>query len=545
MRYLESTMSKMDSYNILLCGDQEAVSKFRNYLGFQSTPGKTALVYFEFPNEKFTRKKLLGQCKYKLRIYLIQPLLLSTIITPKKEFREADAIIMVCDNTNITLSDECKEFFSKISQIRRSYIPLLLIGMNYNGDTPRRELSKFFYNLHLKKLFNKVFGINTFYFDINETENESIFFRRLPELLECSKKWVPKEYSPLTIDRMLSKLHHHLNDMKEEHYSIELGIYYLTEFEHLNKFTITRRSLELIWGLNNSESKTLMEFWEQSINLDDLPKEELDILTQESNEQIKKCLQMNFEPNLVNLLALGNSIVESKKILAILKRNNQIESISYHNPNSEYITYDNLQDLIILHIGRHLYTRTKSDSNEITIFSGLMQTMEIVRDRFLRFKKIQEVDYLDFGNLHAIIGTGNSGVKTILRFKKHPEKIYLQKTKEFIQVIENEFKDVFEQRVIDLMGIKPHIDKLFYQYFNPFPENIPYDRIFTLSDVVYNQKKALLTTLESLIVETVRKESMMTIDQILVQLSKTWDGYISESDVLSRVLDLIEEGILK
>ncbi|TFG25949.1 MAG: hypothetical protein EU533_00290 [Promethearchaeota archaeon] len=547
-------MSKIDTFNVLLYGDQEAVSKFRKYLALyrdDKAPSQNALVYFEFPNEKFTHRKYPQHFNYKLRLFLLQPLLLKTIITPKKEFREADAIIMLVNNSQFSLSDDCIEYFSKISQIRKSYIPLLIIGMNCNGATPRRDLNKFFYNLQLKKTFSKVFGVNSFYFDINEDKNEATLFRRLPELLESTKTWVSKEYTPLTIDRMITKLLTKLHEITDYKFDIEHGIHLLTEFEHLNKITITRHSLELIWGLNNTESKSIMEFWENRINLDDLPKEELDILTQESNTQIDNCFRYNFEPNLVNLLALGNSIVDSKKILAILKKNHQIESISYHNPTLEYQTYDNLQDLIILHNGRHLYTRTKSETNEIAIFSGLMQTMEIVRDKYMKsgingtqFLQFNDVDYLDFGNLHAVLGTGVSGVKVILRFKKHPEKIYIQKTQKFIQIIEDQFKNILEQRVIDLDRIKPSMDKLFYRYFNPFPEDIPYDRIFTLSEENYSDKKKSLTKLEDQIVALIRKKSQMTINQIITHISDKNDGYISESDVLSRVLDLIEENIL-
>jgi hypothetical protein len=181
-----------------------------------------------------------------------------------------------------------------------------------------------------------------------------------------------------------------------------------------------------------------------------------------------------------------------------------------------------------------------------------MQTMEIVRDKYMKsginrtqFLQFNDVDYLDFGNLHAVLGTGISGVKVILRFKKHPEKIYIQKTQKFIQIIEDQFKNILEQRVIDLDLIRPSIDKLFYRYFNPFPEDIPYDRIFTQSEEIYKEKKNSLTKLEDQIVTLVRKESQLTINQIITHISTTNDGYISESDVLSRVLDLIEEEILK
>ena len=76
-------MSKVDSFNILLCGDKDAVSKFRKYLGFYKdekykdiTPSQKAMVYFEFPNEKFAYKKFLNLFKYKLKMYLLQPTLL-------------------------------------------------------------------------------------------------------------------------------------------------------------------------------------------------------------------------------------------------------------------------------------------------------------------------------------------------------------------------------------------------------------------------------------------------------------------------------------
>ena len=550
MKSVGITMSKAESYNILLCGDDEAVSKFRNYLGFEN-PGKNALVYFEFPNEKFIHKKFPKSFEYKLRVYLLQPLLLSTIITPKKEFREADMVIMIVNNLKFGLSEECIEYFSKISKIRKSFTPILFIGMNCNGSTTRRDLGKFFYNLHLTNTFHKIFGIPTIYFDVNEEKNEATFFHRLPELLESTKSWTCKEYTSLTIDRMLAKLLTRLHDLNDETYDLEQGIYLLAEFEHLNKVTITRHSLEVIWGLNNEESKSIIEYWDERINLNELSKEEYNLLTQEAYSQLKKCIQYHFEPNLVNLLVLGNPIEESKDILAILKQTDQIESISYHNPTIEYEIYDNLQDLIILHAGRHIYARTKSDTNEITIFSGLMQTMEIVRNKYMKggingnkFLQVQEVDYLDFGNLHAILGTGTSELKVILRFKKHPEKIYLQKTQEFIQVVEIQLKQILEQRVIDLMGIKPDIDTLFYRYFNPFPETIPYDRIFHVSESQYEINESSLTFFEKNIISIVREESQMTINQILTYILKNSNGTISESDVLSRVINLIEEKIL-
>jgi hypothetical protein len=282
----------------------------------------------------------------------------------------------------------------------------------------------------------------------------------------------------------------------------------------------------------------------------------MELLENDSILKFEKCSQLNLDLNLCNLLALGYDLSESKIALTILKEQKMINSISYHIPPKYYEIYDNLQDLIIISSGRTIYIRTGDPNHDqATLFSGLIQTIEIIRDRYMSSKiensgkrnwfEVSPVDFLDFGTLHAIIGNGKNDLKVILRFKKRPQATYIEKTEEFLSEFEKKFEFLSEKRIIDLDKIRPEIDKMFFEFYSPFPKKISMNKTIRVnpgySDISDNFS---ITNIEKHIIETVNQYNGISIKEILTHLSEESSFYFSESDIFQVIFDLLGEKIL-
>jgi hypothetical protein len=224
-------------------------------------------VYFEFPNEKFAHKKFLKVFKYKLHIYIAQPSLLQTIMAPKQQFKTADAIIVLSANHNDSIYKECFDYFQKFVLTRRSFIPMLFIGYNLKESVDNKNITKFFFNLEVTKLYEEIFQVPTSYLNIIEDENDALFFLKFVELLEFSKEYISKEMSIIVLERMLNNLKDRLEDLKSNPPTIERGICLLGEIERIKKVRISRLSLVNQWGLKNEDAKYIIDLWERTCTI--------------------------------------------------------------------------------------------------------------------------------------------------------------------------------------------------------------------------------------------------------------------------------------
>jgi hypothetical protein len=284
--------------------------------------------------------------------------------------------------------------------------------------------------------------------------------------------------------------------------------------------------------------------------LEDIYDEERELLEKDALEKINKCRKLNLEPNFVIFLMLGYDFNESKKALAVLAQKEILKSIAYHIPSQEYKIYDNLQDLVVISKGRTIYTLTTAkNSDDVTLFSGLIQTIEIVRNKYMSDKiglkdliKIGDVDILEFGNLYAVIGTGKNELKVILRFKERPQEIYIEKTKSFIMELEKNMLDKLEDRLIDLSTTRPEIDQLYYQFYNPFPQKASFDQVIKVDPEFNTNRFEQLSNLEKIMIGIIQGQNGLTIGEILSEVKKSTN--ISESDLLQLIFDLLKEKIL-
>lgn len=542
--------SKNDLFQIIIFGDDDVVRKFTEYLGYTFQSNKSGLVYFEFPNEKFAHKKFLKVFKYKLHIYIVQPSLLQTIMAPKQQFKTANAIVILSANHNDSIYKECFDYFQKFVLTRRSFVPLLFIGYNLKESSNKRDIGKFFFNLEVAKLYEEIFQVPTSYLNIIEDENDALFFVKFVELLEFSKEFTSKEMSTIVLERMLNNLKDRLVDLKTNPPNNERGICILGEIERVKNLRISRQSLVNLWGLTNEDAKFIVDTWEEHPQLEEIFDEERELLEKDGLEKLNKCRRLNLEPNFVIFLMLGYDFNESKKALAILTQKEILKSIAYHIPSLEYKIYDNLQDLVVISKGRTVYTRTTAkNSDDVTLFSGLIQTIEIVRNKYMADKtglkdliKIGDVDILEFGNLYAVIGTGKNDLKIILRFKERPQEIYIEKTKAFIAEFEKTLLEKLDERLLDLSIIRPEIDQLYYQFYNPFPQKASFDQVIKVDSSFNSVRFEQLSNLEKIMIGVIQGQNGLTIAQILSEVKKSTN--ISESDLLQLIFDLLKEKIL-
>ncbi|MHA1340878.1 MAG: hypothetical protein ACTSRZ_12850 [Promethearchaeota archaeon] len=549
-------MNRFESFNLLIFGDEDCVHYFCNKLGFNLV-SKSGIVYFEFPNTNFKDKRILDSFPYKLKIFVAQEALLNTIITPRQQFRNIDTIVIIYSHFNSTLQNDCFEYLKKFIITTEFVPPILTVALNFKEEYVEKWADSYFYRgIEFTKTLNEIFGCKTLFMDLveNEESNYNNIFSRLIDLLALVKENHKSQLSPLFINKMIQKLRVFLIHLEDKIYTNEEKIYLLGSYENILKIRITRRLLNKKWGLRNKCSKEIMDKWEEIPEFTISNEDQKNELLYKAQEKLRKCEQMNLNLNLINLLLLGESLENSKKYLKVLVDSGIIKSVACHIISMEYKVFDNLQDLIILHKGRTIYIRSsRTSDDEVNLFIGLIQTIEIVRNNYLsdkkelkRFIKVSNVEFLDFGDLHALIGNteGRSGgnIKIILRFREHPQQIYIDKTKKFLNELELNLPKSLNESLVDLNEIKPFIDKLYYKYFNPFPEKASFDKEFSVSDVVDEKIKKSLTNLENLILNEVKSNKKMFINHILLQIQNKYK--IAKSDVLQIIFDLIEENYL-
>ncbi|MBD3350720.1 MAG: hypothetical protein GF364_04450, partial [Candidatus Lokiarchaeota archaeon] len=457
-------------YQVLIFGENECVKRLVEYLGYDSASPRHSLVYFEFPTEKFKDKKFLKLFNYRLKTYVAQPSLLEVFGKPEKQIRSIDALIMLYSNNNPSSFDTCFKYFKKFAEIKKGFVPLLSIGYNKKEKIDNFDLNQFFFNINITKAFGDIFDIPTLHTNIFEDDNDALFFVRIKELLRYIDEHTNHVYNTITIERMISTLRDRISDIQTNKPAFEDGISVLGEYEHEQNIRITRHSLVAKWGLRNYEAKKIINFWEKIPNLEHIYEEERVLIESDAKNKLRRCIQLQIAPNLVNFLILGYDFYESKKALTILQDLDALKSITFHIPSIEYKIYDNLKDFVVISRGRTVYLRSATSTHDdITMFSGLIQTIEIVRNKYMgeksrlkRWLQINDVDCLNFGNLHAIIGNDKNDLKVIIRFEEQPQQLYIDKTKEFLTEFKKMLADKMNERVIDLKKIRPEIDQLYY-----------------------------------------------------------------------------------
>ncbi|MHA1821891.1 MAG: hypothetical protein ACTSU2_01950 [Promethearchaeota archaeon] len=566
-------MEKKSLFRIIMYGDAETVENFGRYLGF--TPkSKRGLVYFEFPNEKFKNETFKMYFNFRITFYMLQPQLLNTIMAPQVQFKQADIILVLYNPDNDSIYNECFEYFKKFALTRKSFIPMLFISYtNISTNSPdgfNRRIENIFRGLVTAKTYEELFGIRTYYLNIYKNKNEQRFFPKIKNIFESGIDIFPKEYSSLTIERMLVNLENKLEELREMDITLDLGIKTLGEFERnrggfIERINVTRRKLTKEWGLIEEDARDLMNLWEKRIDVDDISQDDLNLLENDALAKLNRIQQLGLQPNLINLLSMSYGLDESKKALVVLKKLGYIKSVAFHVPSEEFEIYDNLQDLIIMFEGKQIYLMTKDSNTErINILSGMLSAIEMIRNKYLPFKEninnnyypknnnqktglhIKKVDILEFGNLHCIMGVGNKGLSVTLRFKESPQKLYLDKTESFIQAFEKKFADLLTPRkVYNQNEYRNEIDDLFFIYYNPFPRGVHFSKELEISHQKYRRKYPLLTEMEKNIIKLIEKYGSLDINNILEKIEEDSDGKIAKSDVLPVIFDLIFEHILE
>jgi len=542
-------------------GDEKCVFKLCEILGY-TISSKSGLIYFEVPNSNINDQSFITQFPYKLKIFVARESILHTLMIPKQQFKDIDGIIMVFSHYNLSLQNEVFEYFKKFI-ITTEFTPqILAIGLSLNDEYKNKwSIDNFFRGLEFSKIIFETFECKTLYRDLNE-ENKKLIFSSLLDLIKLIKESQKINIPTILINKMLQKLKMDLIHLENKNYNDEEKIFLLGCLENIFKIRITRYLLSYKWGLENKFSKNIIDQWEFFPELIFTNEEEKNDILYKAQEKLKKCQLMDLNFNLINLLILKEKLDFSKKYISILVSSGIVKAIASHIYSNEYIIYDNLQDIIVIFKGQTIYIQTSAKSDEeLNLFIGLIQTIEIVRDNYLsdrkEFKKVfkvRDVEILEFGELHAIIGNIyihegeiNSNLKVILRLKEHPQDLYIEKTRKFLfELMYLVPKIIKNNTLIDLNEVKPYIDELYNRFFNPFPEKISFKKNLSVSNKYLDLESSLeeleLTKLEKLILKEIKELKSTNINQILLHIQNKYK--IAKSDILNIIFDLIEEDYL-
>ena len=259
---------KKTNFQILIFGSDREVEKLSKYLGFTSKTQSSGLVYFEFPNKKFAHTKFKKLFPFHLKIYIAQPTLLNTLMSPKKQFKKTDAIIMIHSNHDDSLTKDCFEYLEKFALATNKMVPILSIAYN-SKEVPREEkLGRLYFNLEIVRALEVVFGIEVYFLNVREKKNERLLFPMLYRMLDVCSDSVPRQVSSIAVERMIQNYRDKIMDFKRNLPDIDDCIQVLGDLEQDNGIRLSRYTMVNKWGLSNEVARKLMNYWEDPVEAD-------------------------------------------------------------------------------------------------------------------------------------------------------------------------------------------------------------------------------------------------------------------------------------
>lgn len=542
-------------YNILLFGPQAITQQFSDYLGNVSR-SQSAMIYFEFPNNKFQHPTILKNFPEKLKFYILQPQLLHSVMFPKREFAEANLLIWMFDWNNIGSVEETYAYLKKIVLNRKTFLPIMLIGYRSKFISEPDAYLTFLKLFHVQELIKKIIQMPMIYFEITEEKSESLFFLKMKLFLDeihekLGQSYLMKHYSTISLEELLKTVNSFLGMLKGPEFEIDDAFRDLTAYELNAQHPLTRRHLQMQFGCEDAVAKKILDIWDERPSLEAIPPEAFKDLEAESSEMLKACQTQESLPNFISLVQMGYNHEVVKYALQYLLDRGKIASISHHSESQEYTEYRNIRDVIVVHEGRTMFIKsTNTNDDQIQLFSGMIQAIEMVRDKYLMEVEKKElspynrIEFLEFGDLKALIGCGQKGVKLILRLDERPGKDdeIKRRIKNFLKAYENEVPLNASTDFELLKQIRQLSEKIFYQNFNPFPLSFDVFKTIQINlDIIDLANK---TGIEQKIIAYLRNQGPFLLEDLIENLSKATKNVISRSDFLPYIFDLIEDKII-
>jgi len=495
----------------------------------------------------------------------------SIIISQKREFNEANLMVWFFDWNNLESLKVGLEYFKKIILSRKAFIPILLVGYRYKTHDQSENKSKyvsidkgnenippelrFLQLIQFQKNLRNITEHSIRYFEIEEQNTEKSFLRKLKDFtnrlsIKYGETYKIKKYSTITLERLfkdLEELIEQLNGSLSQNLNFDNLIKNLTNIELKMKTPITRRFLIEQFGSNKKVAKKIMNRWESRPGMEQLNDEFQNSVRQYASDLLKHCYESNTKPTYVHLVSEGYKLTLIQPILRYLQEQDKISSVSSHLISEDFWEFKNIEEVIIRHEGRVLYVKSSNNLDHTLMFSDMIYTLESIRNEYLLKTEKREIDreehveFLEFGNLRALIGYGKRGVKIILRLNQNPrnkEKLK-HRCMEFLTDYEKQINLTPAKEAKTQKKIKNKSAKIYYQHFNPFPETINVFRKIKINKKRLKEEEQHLCNIEKKIIEVLRSFKELSIEELIKQVFEKNSRLYSNSDIIAYLLDLL------
>ncbi len=568
---------------ILLFAPSTLNGKIADILGNKKTSSRNALVYFEFPNKNVEDPKINSIFDQKLKFYHLQKPLLKSIINPtKREFDQANFIVWFFDWNNLQTLKIGLEYLKKIVMSRRSFLPLFLVGFRTEDGLvktkydPKWEL-KYLKLMTFQENLRQIVQNSISYFEMEEKSTEHRFLKKLNSVcdkfrLKYGETYKIQKHSTITLERLFHDIEELMGSMffpkmrqdtpiedkeqKEQKLSefssqIDEFIPIIAKYEIEKNQPITRKYLIHEYGAQKTVARNLLNYWEQRASIEAVPENLKDSVKDYAVDLLEYCKANDISPTYTHLVSNGYKLSLIQPILGYLLGQEKIRNVSSHLVSENFWEFENIQDVIVRYEGKVLYVKAKKDIDRTLMFSDMVYTLESIRNEYLlktkdvELKKNDKVEFLEFGELHALIGIGKMGVKIILRLAQPPKnkKKLRERCEQFLNSYEENVQIEKHQDLEAQKTIKEESAKIFYKYFNPYPRSVDVFHTITLGKKskgnVYNK----LCSIERGIFEVVEEHDRLNIEELIEKAYTKHRGAYAKNDIIAFVLDMLEENI--
>ncbi len=562
-------------FQVGICGPEGVVKGITRYMGLERFSPK-GIQYFEFPNNpKFDneifRKKFLHNCS----IYIAQQGILNTIYYPK-ELKMLDLIILVYDISDFSTFNLCYEYLKKIATNTKYFPPYILLGYSKQGCARGDNGVNSFKQLILHDEIKSILKTECSTIEIEEDVNEALMVAKLKSILDkTDPAKIFREEHIIIVENKVKELKESFTKILGMDVNSEEKIKIAYKLEERKKIALTKSYLIENYGWNEQIALDFINIWESRLKEEEkkavdelIDKSEFVIETPNDTATIdtkfirvcenvlEKIITLRSEVSLNSLLQLGYDLQLSKKILYYLNRTNKIQNLSYHRESADYENFKNIFYFIVLYKYQHFYSKSL-DEDKCLLFSGLIQSIESIKDNFLResneyYPPTERflVEYLQFGEKFLVlVGNSRDELKVIVRFRKKPTDVsyWEKKIKTFMMDYINEVPLESQTKGEQYYStVRKTSEKIFYRHFNPFQFKL--DNLLPIKLLKEDISSGRFTEREQMVVKYLWSNrtdpSMMLIENIINGIADQYKFEISRSDIIIILSELIKQKII-
>ncbi len=562
-------------YQVGICGPENVVKGITKYMGLERFSPK-GIQYFEFPNnpkfgEDVFRKKFVHNCS----IYIAQQGILNTIYFPK-ELKTLDLIILVYDISDLNSFNLCYDYLKKIVSNTKYFPPYILVGYSKKECARSDNGVNSFKQIMLHDEIKSILKTECQSVEIEEDKNEPLIVVKLKQILDkIDPAKIYREEHTLIVENKVKELKESFLKILAMNLTPEDKIKIGYKIEERKKIALTKSYLIEHYGWNEQIVLDFINMWEFRLSEED--KKAIDDLIEKSENvpennndtttfdtkfirmcenAMEKIATLRSEYSLNSLLQLGYDLQQSKKMLYYLNKSNKIQNISYHRESADYENFKNIFYFIVLYKYQHFYSKSL-DENKCLLFSGLIQSIESIKDNFLKESNEYSppterflVEYLQFGEKFLVlVGNSRDELKVIIRFRKKPTDVsyWEKKIKSFMMDYINEVPLESQTKGEEYYKtVRKTSEKIFYRHFNPFQFKL--DNLLPIKllkeEIAYEQ----FTQREQMVIKYLLSNRLdpnrMLIENIINGIADQYKFEISRSDIIIILSELIKQEII-